>query len=288
MKIGLCLSGGGVKGAAHIGVIKALEEENIKISFLSGTSSGSIVATLYSVGYTTQEILEIFKKYGKNINYIDIKTLLKSSLGIIFKRQFIPEGLNSGIKIEQIINKACADKNILKISDIKIPIIIPSVNVYNGEIYLFTSYETRQTVSSKYIPVSNIEIGKAVRASCSYPGIFAPVKYEDKFLIDGGIRENFPWKELRNIGAEKIICIKFENKLKKEKKNINILDVVSGALELMSFELAKYESCGADYIVNIISEKVNLLDKSKIEFFYELGYLITKRDINKIKEKLIE
>ena len=61
MKFGLCLSGGGVKGAAHIGVIKALEEERIKPDCLSGTSSGSIVAALYSMGYTSKEMLELFE-----------------------------------------------------------------------------------------------------------------------------------------------------------------------------------------------------------------------------------
>ena len=62
MKLGICLAGGGVKGAAHIGAIKALEENNIKFQYISGTSSGSIVAALYACGYTTDEIYNIFKK----------------------------------------------------------------------------------------------------------------------------------------------------------------------------------------------------------------------------------
>ena len=65
MNIGLSLSGGGVKGAAHIGVLKVLEEEKIKINYISGTSSGSIVAALYAMGYKPEEIIKIFKKYGK-------------------------------------------------------------------------------------------------------------------------------------------------------------------------------------------------------------------------------
>lgn len=65
MKLGVCLAGGGVKGAAHIGAIKALEENNIKFDYISGTSSGSIVAALYASGYKTDEIYDIFKKYCK-------------------------------------------------------------------------------------------------------------------------------------------------------------------------------------------------------------------------------
>ena len=71
MKNGLCLAGGGVKGAAHIGAIKALEEENIKFQYIGGTSSGSIVACLYACGFTSDEMYEIFKKYCKKIKYVD-------------------------------------------------------------------------------------------------------------------------------------------------------------------------------------------------------------------------
>ena len=66
MKLGLALAGGGVKGAAHIGALKALEEENIKIDYIGGTSSGSIVATLYAAGYKPDDIYYIFKMYCKN------------------------------------------------------------------------------------------------------------------------------------------------------------------------------------------------------------------------------
>jgi len=65
LKLGLCFSGGGIKGAAHIGVLKAFEEENIKIDFISGTSSGSIIATMYAIGYKPEEIYYLIKKYAK-------------------------------------------------------------------------------------------------------------------------------------------------------------------------------------------------------------------------------
>ena len=72
MKLGLSLSGGGIKGFSHIGAIKALEEANIKFDYISGTSSGSIVAALYACSYTTEEIYNIFKKYVNEIKYIKI------------------------------------------------------------------------------------------------------------------------------------------------------------------------------------------------------------------------
>lgn len=73
MKLGLCLSGGGIKGVAHIGAIKSLEGKGIKFDYVSGTSSGSIIATLYACGFNADEMYKIFTKYAKSIRYIDFE-----------------------------------------------------------------------------------------------------------------------------------------------------------------------------------------------------------------------
>ena len=78
MKIGLALAGGGVKGAGHIGVIKALEENGIDIGFIGGTSIGSIVASLYSMGYNTEEMLKLFKYFAKDIMKLDVRNYLST------------------------------------------------------------------------------------------------------------------------------------------------------------------------------------------------------------------
>lgn len=285
MKIGLCLSGGGIKGAAHIGVIKALEEENIKFDCVSGTSSGSIVASLYAMGYTPEEMLELFKNYGKEISKIDWCIIFKLIFGLIFKRKICVEGLNKGTKIEKIINKRAKQKNIKLISDIKMPLIIPSVNLYDGSIYMFISQQNERKYSDEVITINNIDIGKAVEASCSYPGIFCPTNYNNQKLVDGGVRENTPWKELKNIGAEKIISVVFEEK-KKEKKNVNMLDCITGSMGIMMHELYNYEIEGIEYLLKIKTDKIWLLDIEKTEELYKIGYEITKKKIKEIKEYL--
>ena len=285
MKIGLCLSGGGINGAAHIGVIKALEEENIKFDCVSGTSSGSIVASLYAMGYTPEDMLELFKNYGKEISKIDWCIIFKLIFGLIFKRKICVEGLNKGTKIEKIINKRAKQKNIKLISDIKMPLIIPSVNLYDGSIYMFTSQQNERKYSDEVITVNNIDIGKAVEASCSYPGIFCPTNYNNQKLVDGGVRENTPWKELKNIGAEKIISVVFEEK-KKEKKNVNMLDCITGSMGIMMHELYNYEIEGIEYLLKIKTDKIWLLDIEKTEELYKIGYEITKKKIKEIKEYL--
>ena len=199
MKLGLSLSGGGVKGAAHIGVIKALEEENIKIDCIAGTSSGSIVATLYAIGLNADEIYKIFKKYCKKIKYIDFWNIIKLIYGLIFKRKIIIDGLNSGKEIEKLINNIANEKNIKNISEVKMPLVIPTVDMCNGKVTCFSSYKNEKRNLSNTIFVESMNIGRAVRASCSYPVVFSPCEYDNTKLIDGGIRENSPWKELKEI-----------------------------------------------------------------------------------------
>lgn len=285
MKVGLCLSGGGIKGAAHIGVIKALEEENIKIDCISGASSGSIVASMYAMGYKSDEIFEFFKMYGKEISKINWYLILKLIVGLIFRKKIWIEGLNDGNKLAEIINKQAAKKNIKLISDIKIPLMIPSVNLYNGSINLFTSLKNSRKYSDEVIIINNIDIGKAVQASCAYPGIFCPVNINGKKLVDGGIRENTPWKELKVIGAEKIISIVFEEE-KRPKKQMNILDCITGAMGIMMHELYNYEIEGIEYLLKINTNNVWLLEIEKTEELYDLGYETTKKQISKIKEYL--
>lgn len=287
MKVGICFAGGGIKGVAHIGVLKALEEENINFDYVAGTSSGSIIAALYSVGYKSDEIYEIFKKYNKKINYFEIKNILKLIYGILIKRKIIITGLNSGEKIEKLINRELNKKNINNINQINKKLLIPSVNLIDGKIFIFSSIKNRKVYSDKIIYNNDINIGKAVRASCSYPGVFEPMPFENNYLIDGGIRENVPWKELKENGADKVISVVFQNEIE-EKQKINIIDSISNSIEILCHELSNYELEGADYLLKIKTKDISLLDKSKIKYLYQLGYIEAKGKIKEIKKLIKE
>ena len=166
------------------------------------------------------------------------------------------------------------------------PLLIPSVDLNNGKIYMFSSNKNRTTYLNEIEYIYDINIGKAVHASCSYPGIFSPCKYKNKKLIDGGIRENVPWKETKINGADKVISVIFKENVE-NKKNENIINVISNSIDILSYELSNYELAGADYLLKIKIEDIELLDYSKIEYLYKLGYETTKKEINKIK-KLIK
>lgn len=276
MKIALCLAGGGIKGATHIGALKAFEEENIDFEYISGTSSGSIVATLYAVGYQADEIYDLFQKYSKKIKYFDMQAICDIIKRLIVKRKFIIEGLNSGRIIEKIVNEACANKKIDNMNQIEKKLLVPSVDLENGTIYFFSSVLQRSSFNNHIIYINDVNIGKAVRASCSYPGVFCPCEYKGRKLVDGGIRENVPWREWKNNGIDKVICVGFETE-RKSKKDKNIIDIVSNSLELLCYELSNYELDGVDYLLKIKTKEVSLLEVKEMDYLYKMGYEQTKR-----------
>ena len=118
MKLGIALAGGGIRGVAHLGVIKAFEENNIKIDALGGTSSGSMVTALYSMGYSIEEILYLIKKYAKTIVKLNSGTIKKEIKNFLLHRKIYSSGINDGSFIEHIFNKVALNRNIEKISDI--------------------------------------------------------------------------------------------------------------------------------------------------------------------------
>lgn len=286
MNYGICFAGGGIKGAAHIGAIKALEEENLKFDYISGTSSGSIIATLYAAGYSSDEMLKFFKKYAKKIKYVDPKNILILLINLFIKRKIVIKGFNEGTIIERLLNKELNKKNIKNISDIKKELLIPSIDINTGEINVFISKENRAKYLDNIIYINNINIGKAVRASCSYPVVFSPCKIEGKQLVDGGLRENVPWKLTKEKGADKVLSIIFDEEKNKKNYCKNILEVASNSLGILCHEISNYDLEGADYLLKIKTEKVQLLDYKKIDELYLKGYEQTKNKIKEIKNKL--
>lgn len=279
MKLGLSLAGGGIKGFAHIGAIKALEEAGIHFDYISGTSSGSIVAMLYACGYSTDEIYDIFRANVRKIRYVDFENIKR-----IVKRFFAGEGLkidglNSGGVIKKLVDEYCLKKGITNIKQIRMPIVIPAVNLCTEELYVFSNNIIQNRGRDiKY--VNNVSVGTAVQASCSYPGIFSPCRYGENLLVDGGIAENLPWRETKKAGADKVLSIVFVDKDKK--RCDNIYDVLNKSFSILCSELADYEWDGTDYLLKLYMPKVGLLAKGRQEELYEFGYKQTKEKISDI------
>ena len=242
---------------------------------------GSIVATMYAMGYKASEMKEIFKEYCGSIKYIEISNILKVILSKITGGNLKFDGLNKGTVISNLVKKVGVKKGIYEITDIKIPLYIPSVDLSTGNLIVFTSAKKRKGFSDDIIYINDIDISTAVRASCSYPGIFSPVRINDFVLADGGIRENVPWSILKKSNCDYVFSIIFKEVTEKHECN-NIFDVISTSFDLICRELTNYELNGADYLFEINLPYVSLLDCSKIDELYILGYRQCKEYIKTI------
>lgn len=283
MKLGLALAGGGIKGIAHAGVLQAFDENNIKIDVIGGTSSGSIIASLFAMGYTPTKILEIFKTYADSIVSINsnpIRFGLSNFIGKK-KRKFI--GFKTGQNIEESYIKLLNENGIYNISDIKMPIVIPAVDISDSTEYIFTNNIPKEKAKNvKYI--TDIPIARAVRASSSFPAIFCPCDFETHKFLDGGVLDNVPVMEVKKQGAEKVIAVNFETDELDEKSNV--MDIAMRTIDIMGSRISENNLKCSDFVLNIKTCKTGLLDLKKIDVCYEYGYLTATRNIEKIKSLL--
>lgn len=280
MKIGLALAGGGIRGIAHAGVLKALEENNVKINIIGGTSSGSLVAVLYAMGYTPYHIYLMFKKYANEIIEFNNFPVLAEMRKFVLNKKINITGLKTGESIEKLYNRISSSKSMQKICDIKMPIVIPTVDINNTEKYVITNNIPNK--NEKYI--DNITIGKAVRASSSFPIIFSACEYGKHRFIDGGVLDNVPVGEVKKQGADKIIAVNFKSDLISDESNI--MDIMMKTLDIMGDKISEESLKKADIIITVKTDKTGLFDTQKIDYCYKSGYDSVMQNIKEIKRKL--
>lgn len=268
MKIGVALAGGGLKGVAHIGALKALEELGINIEYISGTSSGAMMAALYAMDYSIDEIKEITKRSYKKIVRIHKRNIIKYALKSIWHRKLELQGLIKGENVEQMVELYANQKGIYQMSDIKKNFAMITADAKTTKKCVFISKKIKQTKDVEYL--SNIPIGKAVRSSMSFPAIFTPCEYENYCFIDGGTVDNMPVKELLDMGAEKTISISF--KLDEFTGKENLFSVILRACDIFSLKDVKKGQDISDINIEIDMKDAKLLKIDDIDSSIKKGY----------------
>ena len=283
MKLGLALSGGGIRGIAHAGVLKALEDNHIKIDAIGGTSSGALLAGLYVLGYTPDDIYMLFKKHSKQIVGTGLNQVIYQVRNVFNKES---SGLRNGEKIEEIFNTLAKAKGVYKISQVdKIPISIPAVDIKNGKEYIFTNrIPEEKNVYGKYI--MDISVGKALRASSSFPAVFCPCDFGEHKFLDGGALNNIPVIEVKKQGIDKVLAVNF--KADDIEDISNYMDIAMRAIDLMGNKISEENLKQSDYILTIGTDRMGLLDVKKLDSCYQYGYVETVNQIDKIKEIIRE
>lgn len=231
------------------------------------------------MGYSPKKIYKLFNKYSKKIVKLNNNVIIKEIGNYIFGKNFKTKGIKDGIEIEELYNKIALKMGIEKISDIDMPLVIPAVDISNSKEYIFCS---KKTQFNNYINDANL--GVAVRASSSFPLIYAPCIYKDHIFLDAGILDNIPAKELKKFGADKVISIKFDSD--KVDSKSNVMDILMKTLDIMGSKISEDSLNESDIILTIPSDGTGLLEVDKAKFCYQSGYETVIKNIDQIKKIL--
>jgi NTE family protein len=249
--VALVLGGGSAKGFAHVGVIRVLEQEKIPIHMIVGTSVGSIIGSLYASNPDSFQLEWTAYKIDKN-DILDI-SIVYSKMGPV-----------QGVKLENFIEQTAKVK---KVEETKIPFYPIATDLNTGET----------------IVLEKGSLAKAVRASSAIPGIFVPVVFGNRTLIDGGVTDNIACDVAKSKGATVIIAVN----LQKDIKETNIgsaFDIIAQSLNIMMYENNKHKIRHADVVIEPDIKGVSPFDFSQKKALIEEGMKATKKAIPKIKE----
>ena len=282
MKVGVSLAGGGIRGIAHVGVLKALEEKNIKVAAIAGTSAGSIIATLYAMGYSPYYIYLLFKRYARDIINIRSKPIINGITNFIRNNKIGIAGLSDGNEFEKMYDELARKKGFRLIGDIKMPLLVSAVDIGESKEYIFTNCASRKNIKDNYI--TEIGIGRAVRASSSFPAIFCPCEYKNHIFMDGGVLNNLPTEELKKVYTGKIISVNFESD--PVYNDYDIMNIIMKTLDIMGNKLSINSLKKSDFVLTVTTDGTGLIDVDKMDICYKYGYEIAIKNIDKIRKML--
>ena len=195
-------------------------------------------------------------------------------------------GLKTGETLEKAYNDLAKRKGIEKIKDItQMPLVIPTVDVQLSKEYIFTN-KVPQNTKDKSQYITDISIGKAVRASSSFPAIFCPCEFNSHKFLDGGVLDNIPVLEVKKQGADKVIAVNF--KADDIDEESNIMDIAMRTIDIMGNKISEESLEQSDFIMTIETDKTGLLDIEKLDKCYMSGYKETVKNIDKIKKRIYE
>lgn len=270
-KIGLALGGGGAKGLAHIGVLKVLEEEKIPIEMIAGTSMGAVIGAIYATGKNSKQTEELALKIGLKgmIKWVDPGL---SKMGLI-----------KGKKITDFLKSIIGE---IKFADLKIPFACLATDLKKGE----------------KLVIKTGSVVEGVRASTSVVGVFPPVKWGERFLVDGGLINPVPISTLKEMGAGFIMAVNLDSREKnlrqnswwersqsekiKRLKKLNLLAQIRQGILISRDTLKHFDFKEADLIIEPYLKHIKGIDFYRAKECILRGEVAAKKALSKIKNHL--
>lgn len=266
-EVALACTGGGVKSGINIGVIRALEELGIKITAISGASLGSCVAILYAMGYKPQEIIEIFKENMKSYSRFTAKDILCAVPSLMFRG-----GLKNPKAIPESVERIAVPKHIAKMSDLDIPMVIPSLDITQRK----TIYYSSRELSDEFTFYSDRSVSEAIRSSCSLPIIFTPNKTKINnrihHMMDGGLTAHTAILPLKQF-SDFVIGVEAKYYNTKERQRINFFTAFTETFQAMRRSSLAYNKREADLWIEVDVQKTKIFgSKEALDYCEKCGY----------------
>ena len=262
-KIGLALGGGAARGLAHIGVLEVLEKEGIPIDMIAGTSAGAAIGALYAQGKEASQI----KDLAINMGWKQLVSLVDLALP--------RSGFIEGTRITNLLKSIMGD---IKFSDLRIPLACVATDIRSGE----------------EVVINHGSVLEGVRASISIPVIFTAVKWQDRYLVDGGLVNPVPVNTVKEMGADFIIAVNVipdmgdRTQQVKELKKPNIFNVMLQSIYIATYSVVRASLEGADIVIEPQLTHIGYGDFHRIRECIAQGELAAQDSISKIKEQLPE
>lgn len=277
-KIGLALGGGGARGAAHIGILRVLEKENIPVDYLVGTSAGALISALYSAGVTTDELEKhvlsgaIKKVYKTDFSLLRALLIrLNRTLHTFFGKPFYA-GLYNDHKLHNFVDR------VISMGGEAIELVIP-LNIIAVDL-----------VTGLPVVIKSGDVGLAVQASTAIPTLRQPIPIGEQLLVDGGILKNIPVEEARKMGADIVIAVDTDAKL--EKSRLTDFRTLEGVITRVITLSLKSQSENvldkADIVISPDLTEIGILDLDRASLIKAMkaGEEAALRKLPEIKRKI--
>lgn len=254
-KVALVLGGGAARGFAHVGVIRLLEQEKIPIHMIVGTSVGSLIGALYASDPNSL-----------NLEWLAF-TIEKEDIfdySVIYSKM----GPVQGERLEKFVQTKVRAKTL---EQMKIPFYAIATDLNAGNTWVFEKGS----------------VAKAVRASCSIPGIFQPLELGGRMYVDGGVTNNLPVDVARAKGADIVIAVNISKNIQNPQIS-SLIDVILQSINIMGRELVTYKSRGYDVIIEPLVGDVGMTDFSQKKRLMDAGFLAAKKALPQIRKRVEE
>lgn len=279
-RVGLVLSGGAARGLAHIGVIKALEEQGVRIDAIAGTSMGAVIGGLYASGYSVDELEQValtmdwrevlsddpprtdvpFRRKQDDRDFLIKQRLSFRDDGSLGLPLGVIQGQNLALLLERLLVRS---SDVRDFDRLPIPFRAVATDIANDEKVVFRSGHLPQVI----------------RASMSIPAVFAPVELDGRLLVDGGMVDNIPVDVARDMGVDRVIVVDIGTPLKPRKELLTVVDVLNQSTTMMTRRNSEQQLAtlrDSDVLVQPNMTGFEVTDFGRSEELIEAGYQAAK------------